>query len=139
MAEPTPVEYVPWAINNATLQLDDFLFEDSINRIELVPSYQNETFDTINGVSHPIPSTATWAMRLDFGQDWSASTSLSNFLVEHDGEFVAFTATSDEDGVEVTGEVLIRAGAFGGQGKRHAAASVQLPLRGKPTFTPLGA
>lgn len=129
------VAYAPFALNDATLQFGADTFQDAVNRAEFVPSYQNESYDTINGVSHAIPSSATWVLNLDFGQDWVTSASLSNYLALHDGETVEVVLTSSSDGKTATADVLIRAGAFGGVAKRNATATVQLPVDGAaPVF-----
>lgn len=122
----------PFAINDATLKLGTDTFEAACSKIELVPSYQNTMFDGVNGVSTPLGGTATWALELTYAQDVTTAGALAAYLVEHDGEKIAFEFRPLDGEAGYSGDVLIRAGKSGGTSKQPATADVSMPVFGQP-------
>lgn len=72
-------------------------------------------------------SKATWTVGLTFAQDWTATTSLSRYLFDNEGETVAmeFKPKSGE-GPSFTADVTITPGAIGGDVNTVAVGTVTL-------------
>lgn len=73
-------------------------------------------------------TTATWAVTLDYVQDWETDDSLSVYLFEHEGETVEmeFTPVRGTGKRTFTSNVTITPGAIGGAVNAYATTSVTL-------------
>jgi hypothetical protein len=83
-----------------------------------------------------VVSEPTWALTLDFEQNWLPE-GLSMYLVDHAGELATVTidATATQSvTVEVTATLV--PADFGGKAGEIAEASIDLGCDGQPTFTP---
>lgn len=127
------INFAPYAMNNAELTLGTDTFEDAVNRAEFVPTYQDLTYDTINGKTHNVASAASWQLQINLGKDYASAGSLANYLAANDGEKVT-AVLKDGGGKMMTGTVLIRAVGFGGTAKQVNAADVTLPADGAPVL-----
>jgi hypothetical protein len=133
----------PFIMRNAIVQLGTDDFAAAVSRAELVPSGGTSDFKGLKtSAVFTYPQATTWALELDYAQDWGTSGSLSSYLFDHIGEVVP--AVIDPDDLSTSGgtswacEVAITAGAVGGAVDAVATASVSLGVVGQPvpTYTP---
>jgi hypothetical protein len=106
-----------------------------INQAELACTTEQPTYDTVCG-RQTLPGVETWVLNLVVAQDWSTD-GVSMFLFENAGQQVAFSM--DLLGLgdpKAVGTCYVQAGAFGGTAGQPLAATVALPVIGRPTITP---
>lgn len=122
--------------SKVTLGANDF--EAEVSGFTLQPSYTTATWKGLApGASHSRSGKATWALLLNFGQDHESATSLSTFLFENEGEQIAYTVEPLDGGTAYSGTLVAQAGPIGGEVDQFGAASVTMPVQGKPTRTPV--
>lgn len=73
-------------------------------------------------------SAPTWALTLNYVQDWETEDSLAQYLFEHSGETVemVFTPVKGSGKKTFTANVTIIPGAIGGEVNAYATTSVTL-------------
>lgn len=102
-------------------------FRKHVSGVTYTPSTSTMSWTGLGGNTHTDLSTATWTLGLDYVQDWDSAESLSQFLLEHQGETMAATFQPIAGtGPSFTSDVTITPGAIGGQVNAYATTSVQL-------------
>lgn len=73
-------------------------------------------------------ANATWALTLNYVQDWETEDSLSQYLFENEGETVemVFTPVKGTGNKTFTAQVTITPGQIGGEVNAYATTSVTL-------------
>lgn len=120
----------PFAIVDAVLKLGADTFQKACSKIELVPNYTNPTFDAVDSTSYTVGDAARYSLEITYAQDHTDATTLHEYLLEHDGDVVAFEYHPQSGGKGFTGSCLLRAGKVGGQSKSVATSDVSLPVNG---------
>jgi len=130
----------PLVMKNVELLLgsgtpDDF--RKHVDQVTLTPSSSAITWTGLGGNTVSDVATATWTAVLDYAQDWSSTTSLSQYLHAHEGEHVEVVFAPEDGGPTFEGVVIITPGAIGGAVNSVATTSVTLGMEGKPTLVPV--
>jgi hypothetical protein len=124
--------------SKVTLGTNDF--EEEVSGFKLTPSYATATFKGLKrGSSHTRSGLATWVLTINFGQDHESATSLSTYLLEHEGEKLPYSVEPLDGGTAFSGELIAQAGEIGGDVDQFGQASVTLPVLGTPERTPVAA
>jgi hypothetical protein len=111
-----------------------------ITQWNVIPSQNlTTTPGTYCQAPHDTPGLSSWAVQVDFLQDWGNTPSLSAFSVTNDGELCDFEFTSSNPTAvpSVTGQMYITATSFGGApGEVWTAGQQTWPMKGVPTVVP---
>lgn len=111
-------------------------FAGEISGAQLVPSSSSATWKGLKPSSvFTAAGLATWALTVNLGQDHELSTSLSNYLYDHEGQTVPFTLEPVAGGTGFAGEIIVQAATIGADVDTFGTASVTMPATGKPTRT----
>lgn len=111
--------------------------ECAVTSATLTPSVQTQTTTTAcadGTITDSAPATWTWDVAYNID---AAATSFSSFLAEHEGEVVKVEWTPDPTGNPARireFDVVVTPGPEAYQVGSFAAASVSLPVRGKPAW-----
>lgn len=82
-----------------------------------------------------VPVASTFTLDLDFLQDWTAASGLSEWLFANDATEQAFALYLQGAADPVaTGKIIVQAGAFGGAAGEPLTATVSLNIQGYPTI-----
>ncbi len=115
-----------------SLTLESNGYTAHVSSASLNPTARNAVFTDIGGVDHVFGGKSSWVLTIDGIQDSATANSLSEFARANDGEVVAGTLS---DGSKVASfDVVMSAGAFGGQANTLKTASWSLPTT-YPTWT----
>ena len=110
-------------------QVTNYALTPSANTSEVAGTYCSPPTQTVG--------KSTWSLDFDFMQDWGASPSLSELLMNNDGEDLQFEFTPTDTSLpKASGTCKAVAGAFGGPAGEAWTASASLPVIGTPTMTP---
>lgn len=114
---------------------DDFAAHCS--SVTFTPSGGTVTWNGLKANSFTDATVPTWAVGLDYAQDWESPKSLSRFLYENEGKrFNVAFAPSAGKAPTFTGVVIVTPGAIGGAVNAVATASVTLGMDGRPILAP---
>lgn len=103
---------------------------------------------TSTAATQPIPATlcagagtyaqpSSFSISLEYMQDFGAAASLSELLFDNDGEPIFFNYVPEDTTVpEASGSCFAVAGDYGGEGQGLWVSSDEMPLIGKPVYTP---
>jgi len=137
----TAIAVVPIVLKNATFKVGTDNYEAATSGVTFVPSTSTSTV-TFKGLtptasfSFPTTSPSEWVCNIDYAQDWSTATSLSNYLHDHEGETVTveFVPEAGTGAPSFTADVTIAPGQIGGSVDQVATSSVSLgctkPVKG---------
>lgn len=115
-------------------------FAEQISGAQLVPTSSSATWKGLKrGAVFTKAGLATWVLTVNLGQDHELSTSLSNYLFDHEGETVPFTLEPIEGGTGFSGTLTVQAATIGAEVDTFGTASVSMPVSGKPTRSLAGA
>lgn len=106
-----------------------------LSQAEFQPTQPTASWTDIAGTTTNFGGSSAWALVLAGAQDWETVDSLSQYLLEHDGETVDVTITLP-GGATATASVVAAAVAIGGTTNTPMTFSVTLQVQGKPTLTP---
>src|SRR5262245_58341408 len=82
-----------------------------------------------------VPGITAWTLHVEGAQDWTATTGVSDYLNDNDGELIDFELVPfDTTTPKATGKAYGAPGAFGGTAGEIAVFSVDLGVNGKPVF-----
>src|SRR3982751_1225334 len=95
------LDVVPLVLKDVELLLgsgtpDDF--RKHVSGVTFTPSSSQQTWSGLGLNTHTDSGIPTWVCQLDYVQDWTSASSLSQYLYEHEGETVPATFTPT-DGV----------------------------------------
>ena len=110
-----------------TIAVDNY--EKHVSGVQWVPTSQQINWQglTPDAVFSDV-SSPTWALTLNYVQDWETANSLSQYLFDHVGETVemVFTPVKGTGKKTFTANVTIVPGAIGGEVNAYATTSVTL-------------
>lgn len=108
----------------------------AVNKCELVPSTSSQQWTGGGGNSHTDQTTPTWAVNVDYAQDWVTPDSFASYLFDHAGETVDMEFRPAAGGPGFAARVIISAGTIGGSINSFMTASTTLGVDGKPERIP---
>lgn len=127
----------PIVLKNVLLSFGTDSYEKNVSGVEFVPSVSQVNWKGLHpDAVHTDVSKATWVCNLNYAQDWETADSLSQYLLEHEGETVSATFEPVNGGAGFTADLVITPGAIGGQVDAVATASVSLGVKGRPVLVP---
>ncbi len=133
------IEVVPIVMKDATLSIPSTTgsdFKKHVSKVQFDPTTPTTSWTGLGGNVHTAIGTTTWAVAIDYAQDWGTVGSLSQYLLENAGDKVNITFAPEAGGPSFTADVLIVPGAIGGAVNAVATASVTLPVVGAPVPVP---
>lgn len=102
-----------------------------LNQAEFQPTAPTSSWTDLDGKVTQFGGESSWVLALAGAQDWETVNSLSQFLLEHDGEQI--TVSIDlPGGKTATGTVTAAAVTIGGQINQPMAFSKTMPAAGPP-------
>ena len=119
----------PLVLKDVTLKIAADNYEKHVSGVQWVPSASQISWQPlVADEAFTDVATATWAITLNYVQDWETSDSLSEYLFEHEGETVSmvFTPIIGTGKKTFTANVTISPGAIGGEVNAYATTSVTL-------------
>lgn len=112
-------------------------YEKAISSVAFMPSSSVQTFTALSpGAVYTDAAPATWTCELTYIQDWETPGSLSNYLLEHEGEAVAAVFEPKSGGTSFAATLIITPGQIGGAVGSPTTATVTLGVVGAPVPTP---
>lgn len=108
----------------------------AVNKCELVPATQTQSWTGGGGNSHTDQTTPTWSVNVDYAQDWDTEGSFAQYLFDNAGETVALEFRPRSGGVGFGALVIITPGTIGGSINSFMTASITLGVDGKPERLP---
>lgn len=115
-------------------------FAAEISGARLVPTSSSATWKGLKaGSVFTAAGLATWALTVNLGQDHETSTSLSNYLFDHEGQTVPFTLEPIDGGTGFSGSIVVQAAEIGADVDTFGVATVSMPVKGKPSRSLAGA
>lgn len=128
----------PLVLKDVILQLGTDDFAKHVSNVTFTPSASTVTWQGLSpDATFTDVATATWTCALTYAQDWTATTSLSSYLFENEGETVAATfKPKNGEGPSFTANLILTPGAIGGAVNSIAEATVTLGVNGRPTLVP---
>lgn len=115
--------------------LDDY--EKHVSGVTITPTTGSVSWAGLNpDATFTFPTSSTWAVQLDYAQDWDTPNSLSRYLFDHEGETISVLFEPVKGGLGWDVDVIIVPGSIGGQVNSVATSSVTLGVVGKPTPVP---
>ena len=102
-------------------------FRKHASGVTFTPTSSQQTWTGLGGNTHTDAAVPTWAVQIDYVQDWDSADSLSRFLFENSGETMEMEfRPRSGSGPSFTANVTIVPGAIGGQVNSYATTSVTL-------------
>lgn len=130
---PTVVEVDPIYLDNCALVVGGLDYAAAASKIECTPSTSTATFRGMKkGATYTHTSVESWALGIDFAQDYDAADSFSNLCFEHQGEEAEVFFAPREGGQAWAVKVQLVPGGIGGAGAAHATSSISLGVIGAP-------
>lgn len=122
-------------ISSATATVSAVDFSDAITLVTFNQTSTDTTWTPVSGNTQTSTGVPVWTATVEFGQDLTANTTLTNFLIANHGK-TAVLAFKPAGGVQtISGTVTIKAPATLGGGVGVATSSTELPVNGQPTIT----
>lgn len=127
----------PIVLRDVLLKIEADDYEKHVSGVTMTPSSGSVSWTGLApDDTFTFPTATTWAVQLDYAQDWETANSLSRYLYDHEGETVTLLFEPVKGGLGWQVEVVIVPGSIGGQVNTVAAASVTLGALGKPIPAP---
>ncbi|RPE75199.1 MULTISPECIES: hypothetical protein [unclassified Frondihabitans] len=132
----TTIAVSPFLLKDVDLKVGTDNYEAHVSSVEFVPTASTVTWKglTPSSVFSSIGS-ATWVCNLSYAQDWDTPASLSNYLLDHEGETVAVHFEPEVGGVGFDAQIIITPGSIGGAIDSTGVGTVSLGVRGRPRKT----
>lgn len=124
----------PYMLGASTVKIGANNYESALSSVMVEPTSVKEVFRGVDGSSIPVVGAESWEAKLTFAQDVSSATALSRYLFLNVGSTVAMEFVPVAGGQAITANVVVEAGALGGEFGKVATASVTLSVVGRPTF-----
>lgn len=128
-----PIE--PLFMDAADLNIEGDDYAAAISGASFVP-----TTSTVNwtgakpGATFTRQTRATWALNLNYAQDWESAKSLSQYLHANEGKEVTLTLAPVSDGRSFTAKVIIAPGTIGAEINQFGTSSISLGVNGRPEY-----
>jgi len=126
----------PFVLKDASFVVDADNYETNVSQVEFTATTSQVEWKGLTPTAVFTDSGApTWACVLSYAQDWTTPDSLSQYLMDHQGEKV--TAVFGPQGAVAgdaifTVDLIIQAGPIGGSEGAVAVGSVTLGCDGAP-------
>ncbi|MDR7113883.1 hypothetical protein J2X03_003785 [Microbacterium trichothecenolyticum] len=125
----TTIAVKPLVLKDVLLKIATDNYEKHVSGVSWVPTaaqiqWQGLTPDAV----FSDVANATWALTLNYVQDWETEDSLAQYLFEHEGETIemVFTPVKGTGKKTFTADVTITPGQIGGEVNAYATTSVTL-------------
>lgn len=125
----------PFVLRDVDLMIGTDNYEAHTSQVEFTPSASQVSWTGLANNTITSQTTATWLVNIALAQDWGTVNSLSQYLMDNEGEVVPITFTPATGQGSFTADVTITPGAIGGTAGAFAVATVALGCT-KPVFTP---
>src|SRR5690606_21590144 len=125
-----------FVLRHVDLTIDGSDFAAEASQVEFTPTAQAATWTGLADNTVTSTATATWNVTMALGQEWDDPDSLSNYLLENEGEVVDMTFAPRSGGTSFTAEVTISPSGIGGTAGAFAVGSVTLGCT-KPVRVPV--
>lgn len=119
----------PLVLKDVLLKIAADNYEKHVSGVQWVPSSSQISWNGLTpDAAFTDVTTPTWALTLNYVQDWETANSLSQYLFDHIGETVVmvFTPVKGTGKKRFTANVTIVPGAIGGEVSAYATTSVTL-------------
>ena len=127
----------PIVLRDVLLKIAADDYEKHVSGVTMTPSTGSVSWTGLApDDTFTFPTATTWAVQLDYAQDWETANSLSRYLFDHEGETVTLLFEPVKGGLGWQVEAVIVPGSIGGQVNAVATATVTLGVLGKPTPVP---
>jgi hypothetical protein len=131
------IDVKPIVLRDVLLSIAADDYEKHVSGVTITPTTGSVVWNGLSpDAAFNFPTSTTWALQLDYAQDWDTTNSLSRYLFDHEGEKVTMTFEPERGGTGWEVDVFIVPGAIGGQVNAVATASVTLGVVGRPTPVP---
>lgn len=131
------IEVAPIVLTDVSLLIPTDDYAKNVSSVMLTPTSSTVTWNGLGKNSFTGASIATWAVTIEYAQDWETTNSLSQYLYANEGNKVEMTFKPQSgSGPSFEVEVTIVPGAIGGAVNTVAVASVTLPCSAKPVLVP---
>lgn len=133
--KPIRLSNVKLNIKSGATDVGDF--EMHVSSVQLNPTTPTASWRGLGGNAHKFAGTPEWDMAVDYAQDWSATTSLSRYLLDNAGKSVTITLTPGGGTISTTNpgfrvSATLVPGPIGGGVDAVAVGTVTLPIDGQP-------
>ncbi len=125
----------PFILRDVDLVIGTDNYEAHTSQVEFVPTTSAVSWTGLANNTVTSQTTATWACTIALAQDWGTTNSLSQYLMDNEGDVVACTFTPATGQGSFAASITITPGAIGGTAGAFAVATVTLGST-KPVFTP---
>lgn len=133
----TQIDVKPIVLRDVLLSIAADDYEKHVSGVTITPTTGSVTWNGLTpAAAYSFPTSTTWALQLDYAQDWDTANSLSRYLFDHEGEEVSMTFEPVKGGLGWQVDVVIVPGSIGGQVNAVATATVTLGVNGRPTPVP---
>ena len=123
----------PIVLKDALLKIGADNYEANVSAVEFVPSASSVPWKGLTPTaSFTDMGSATWVCNLTFAQDWETTNSLSQYLLDHEGEQVEVEFRPVSGGAGFAATLVLTPGSIGGSVDSVAVSSVSLGVQGKP-------
>lgn len=127
----------PIVLRDVLLSIAADDYEKHVSGVTITPTTGSVTWNGLSpDAAFNFPTSTTWAVQLDYAQDWDTANSLSRYLFDNEGEQVTMTFEPVKGGLGWEVEVSIAPGSIGGQVNAVATATVTLGVNGRPVPVP---
>lgn len=135
----TQIVPVPVALNDVVLVVGTDNYEASVSKVQLDPTVVNAVWKGMTPTAViPVVGSISWALTLDYAQDWASATALANYLFSNAGQTKTITFKPKKPtttGPTWTVTAVIQPGPIGGELDSIAKGSVTLQIVGQPVLT----
>jgi hypothetical protein len=128
----------PFVLRDVDLVIGADNYEAHTSQVEFTPTTSQVSWTGLANNTVTSQTTATWQCTIALAQDWGTPNSLSQYLMDNEGEVVSVTFTPASGQGSFEADVTITPGAIGGTAGAFAVATVTLGST-KPVFTPVSA
>lgn len=131
------IAVVPLVLKDVILTLGADTYEKHVSKVRFVPSTSVIRWQGLTPTAKFTDVTASdWTCELSYVQDWKTPDSLSQYLLENEGETIAAVFKPESgDGPTFTANLVITPGAIGGDVNAFTETSVTLGSD-KPVLVP---
>lgn len=129
----------PLVMKDVTLLLGTDDYKKHVDQVQFVPTASQVSWTGLGSNTHTDTSTATWVCTINYVQDWETANSLSQYLMDHEGETImAEFRPRSGSGPTFAADLVITPGAIGGTVNAFATTSVSLGCKSAPERVPAG-
>ena len=124
----------PILMNAALLKIGADNYEKVVGSAKLIPTTPIAKYKGISGATTVAAGTPSWQLQIEFAQDWTTASSLSQYLQTNAGTSKVIELTPQTGSQKATVTVIIVSGSVGGAADATTTDSVTLEVVGVPTF-----